>query len=47
VNYRVVELLLEDGSSPYADWFATLDPVAAAKVTVAKGRIEQGNLSNV
>jgi len=46
VNYRVVELLLEDGSSPYADWFATLDPVAAAKITVAKVRIEQGNLSN-
>ena len=47
MNYRVVELLLEDGSSPYADWFATLDPVAAAKVTVAKVRIEQGNLSKV
>jgi len=47
VNYRIVELLLEDGSSPYADWFATLDPVAAAKVTVAKVRIAQGNFSNV
>ena len=47
VTYRVVELLLEDGSSPYADWFATLDPVAAAKVTVAKVRIAQGNFSNV
>jgi putative addiction module killer protein len=47
VNYRVVELLLEDGSSPYADWFARLDPVAAAKITVAKVRIAQGNLSNV
>jgi putative addiction module killer protein len=47
VNCRVVELLLDDGSSPYADWFATLDPVAAAKVTVAKVRIAQGNLSNV
>ena len=46
MNYRVVELLLEDGSSPYADWFATLDPVTAAKITVAKVRIEQGNLSN-
>ena len=45
MNYRVVELLLEDGSSPYADWFTTLDPVAAAKVTVAKVRITQGNLS--
>ncbi len=47
MSYRVVELLLEDGSSPYADWFATLDPVTAAKITVAKLRIEQGNLSNV
>ena len=47
MNYRVVELLLEDGSSPYADWFATLDSVAAAKVTVAKVRIAQGNFSNV
>ena len=47
VSYRVVELLLEDGSSPYADWFATLRPVEAAKVTVAKLRMEQGNLSCV
>ena len=47
MNYRVVELLLEDGSSPYADWFASLDPVAAAKVTVAKVRFAQGNFSNV
>jgi putative addiction module killer protein len=45
--YRVVELLLKDGSSPYAEWFTSLDPTAAAKVTVAKLRIEQGNLSNV
>ena len=45
--YRVVEFLLEDGSSPYAEWFISLDPIAAAKVTVAKLRIEQGNLSNV
>ena len=45
--YRVVELLLEDGSSPYAEWFTSLAPIAAAKVTVAKVRMEQGNLSNV
>jgi hypothetical protein len=45
--FRVVELMLEDGSSPYAEWFASLDPIAAAKVTVAKLRMEQGNLSNV
>jgi len=47
VGYRVEELLLEDGTSPYADWFATLGPVEAAKVTVAKLRMEQGNLSSV
>lgn len=47
MGYRVVELLLEDGTSPYADWFATLGPVEAAKVTVAKLRMEQGNLSNI
>jgi putative addiction module killer protein len=47
VSYRVEELLLEDGTSPYADWFSTLGPVEAAKVTVAKLRMEQGNLSNV
>jgi hypothetical protein len=47
VSYRVEELLLEDGTSPYADWFATLGAVEAAKVTVAKLRMEQGNLSSV
>lgn len=34
-------------SSPYAEWFATLDPMAAVKVRVAAVRMEQGNLSNV
>ncbi|MHB1591492.1 MAG: type II toxin-antitoxin system RelE/ParE family toxin [Sulfuricella sp.] len=47
MTYHVVELLLPDGSSPYADWFASLEAVAAAKVTVAKLRMQQGNLSNV
>lgn len=47
MSYQVHELLLEDGSSPYADWFDSLDPIAAAKITVAKARMEQGNLSNV
>ncbi len=47
MNYRVEELLLDDGTSPYADWFSTLGPVEAAKVTVAILRMEQGNLSNV
>lgn len=47
MNYQVKELLLPDGGSPYADWFATLDPIAAAKGSVAAARMEQGNLSNV
>jgi putative addiction module killer protein len=36
-----------DGRSPFAEWFAELDSVARAKVTVAIARIEQGNLSKV
>jgi len=47
MSYQVKELLRSDGSSPYAQWFATLDPIAAAKVRVAVARIELGNLSNV
>ena len=35
------------GRSPFAEWFDDLDAGAAAKVTVALGRIEMGNLSNV
>jgi putative addiction module killer protein len=34
------------GRKPFESWFETLDPTAAAKVTVALTRIEQGNLSN-
>ena len=41
------EFLNEDGSSPFARWLDSLDATAAAKVTTALIRIEQGNLSNV
>lgn len=44
---QIRELLLEDGSSPYADWFNSLPADAAAKVATAKLRMQQGNLSNV
>ncbi len=44
---QVRELLLDDGSSPYAEWFNGLPADAAAKVTTAKLRMQQGNLSNV
>ncbi len=41
------ELLLADGDGPFAAWFESLEAVAAAKVSVAVSRMEQGNLSNV
>lgn len=41
------ELLLDDGLSPFGDWFSSLDGFAAAKVRVALARLEQGNFSNV
>jgi putative addiction module killer protein len=36
----------DEGRSPFAAWFAGLDAIAAAKVTVAVAKMEQGNLSN-
>jgi putative addiction module killer protein len=47
MSYQIKELIKADGDSPFADWFGTLDPVAAAKVGVAVVRMEQGNFSNV
>ena len=44
---NVQEYIKEDGSSPYEEWFNSLDPVAAAKVTVAISRLELGNFSNM
>jgi putative component of toxin-antitoxin plasmid stabilization module len=47
VNIRVEEHIHLDGSSPYADWFNSLDVQAAAKVVTAKLRMELGNTSSV
>ena len=47
MSYQIKELLLSDGGSPFAQWFGSLQAVAAAKVRVAVSRMEQGNLSNV
>lgn len=44
---KVQEYLKEDGSSPYQEWFDSLNAQAAAKVTVAKSRLELGNTSNI
>ena len=43
---EVVEYLTASGRSPFGIWFGQLDPRAAAKVTVALARMEQGNLSD-
>ncbi|MFO1433331.1 MAG: type II toxin-antitoxin system RelE/ParE family toxin [Candidatus Competibacteraceae bacterium] len=41
------EYLDEQGNSPYAKWFDSLNAHAAAKVAIAVYRLEQGNFSNV
>ena len=43
----ILEFIDRSGSSPFADWFATLDATTAAKVTTAIRRLELGNFSNV
>ena len=37
----------QQGNKPFAKWFSDLDNNAAARVTTALTRMEQGNLSNV
>lgn len=44
---EVQEYIREDGVSPYQEWFESLDPIAAAKMVVAKSRLELGNTSKV
>jgi len=44
---KVREYIREDGSSPYQKWFESLNATAAAKITVAKARLETGNISNI
>jgi putative addiction module killer protein len=45
-NIKVVEYL-QNGVSVFENWFSSLDSQAAAKVTTALYRLEQGNFSNV
>ncbi len=47
MSFLIKELLQADGESPFAKWFESLDAVAAAKVSVAVVRMEQGNFSSV
>jgi putative component of toxin-antitoxin plasmid stabilization module len=43
---ELVEYLDETGKSPFGVWFNVLDAQAAAKVSIALTRMEQGNLAN-
>ena len=47
MTLKVEEYLREDASNPYKQWFDSLPAQAAAKVTVAKLRMELGNTSSV
>ena len=46
IRVQVLQYLDPNGRNPFARWFDGLDPQAAAKVTIAVARLEQGNLSN-
>lgn len=39
--------LASDGGSPFEKWFSSLEARAAAKISVALVRLEQGNVSSV
>lgn len=47
MGIQVEEYVREDGSNPYQQWFLSLDATAAAKVAVAKVRLELGHTSNI
>ena len=43
--FQIEEYVDARGDSPFARWFDRLDARAAARVTTALSRVEQGNLS--
>jgi putative addiction module killer protein len=47
MSFKVLELIVDGGVSPYAQWFSSLEPVVAAKVATAQYRMQQGNLSSI
>ncbi len=47
MTIKVEEYIREDESNPYKKWFDSLSSQAAAKVTVAKLRMELGNTSSI
>ena len=47
MKIRLEEYVRGDGSNPYQAWFKSLDAQAAAKIAVAKARMELGNTSSI
>jgi putative addiction module killer protein len=47
MTIKVEEYIREDASNPYKRWFDSLSSQVAAKVTVAKLRMELGNTSSI
>ena len=47
MTIKVEEYIRADASNPYKQWFDSLSSQAAAKVTVAKLRMELGNISSI
>ena len=45
--YEILEYASEPGKNLFRGWFYGLEPRAAAKVTTAIARLENGNTSNV
>ena len=43
----VLEFLDREGASPFGKWFASLDAIAAAKITTGVRRLELANFSHV
>ena len=44
---KVLEYVREDGTNPYRKWFMGLPAQTAAKIAVARQRLEMGNTSRV
>lgn len=47
MKVKIEQYIREDGANPFEKWFDKLNAIAAAKVTTALYRMEQGNFSNV
>ena len=44
---KLVVYVTDEGKAPFAEWFDTLDTIAALKVRTELARIETGNLGDV